>query len=185
MSAVMLDLETLSTSPNAVILSLGAVVFDPHSLSPPKDWILLKFDVDDQTARGRHVQPDTLEWWGRQNPEAIEAAMSTEDRTSVLDCLDQLTRFVLHADEIWCQGPVFDIVILEDIYRQYQQHVPWPYWKIRDSRTLFKSLNFDSRSELRLSGANHHNALDDAVIQALALQQCFHLLKEKSVMPAK
>ena len=185
MSAVMLDLETLSTRPNAVILSLGAVIFDPHSLSQPKAWLSLKFDVDEQIAHGRDVQDDTLAWWSRQSPEVIELSMGEKDRESVTSALEKFTKFVLHADEIWSQGPVFDIVMLENIYSQYQMHVPWPYWKIRDSRTLFKVLNHDPRSELRGASASHHDALDDAVIQALAVQQCFQLLKGKSLSPNK
>ena len=178
-------METLSTQPDAVILSLGAVIFDPHSLSQPKAWLLIKFDVDEQISRGRHIQPDTLTWWSRQSPEVIEMSMGEEGRESVLDALSKLTKFVLHADEIWSQGPVFDIVMLENIYNQYQMHVPWAYWKIRDSRTLFKALNYDPRAELRTAGASHHDALDDAVIQALAVQQCFQLLKEKSISSNK
>lgn len=185
MSAVMLDLETLSTQPDAVILSLGAVIFDPYKMSQPTSWCTIKFDVDEQIARGRHIQPDTLKWWGQQSPEVIELAMGETDREPVTEALTRFRKFVLHADEIWSQGPVFDIVMLENIYNQYQLHVPWPYWKIRDSRTLFKSLNYDPRSELRSAGASHHDALDDAVIQALAVQQCFQLLQEKSVSTAK
>lgn len=178
----MLDLETLSVFPNSVILSLGAVKFDPHRLVNPVDFLELQFDADQQIANGRHVDPGTLQWWGQQKPQVIEAAMNPIGRLSVESALTSLTKFVFHADEIWCQGPVFDIVILENIYQQYGMSVPWQYWKIRDSRTLFSSLNYDPRRELRLSGADHHNALDDAIIQAVAVQQVYRLLKDKKVL---
>ena len=56
----MIDLETLSTNPNAVILTLGAVKFNPHG-SDATDPLYFKIDVDSQTKLGRHVQPETLD----------------------------------------------------------------------------------------------------------------------------
>jgi len=60
---------------------------------------------------------------------------------------------------------VFDIVILENLYRQASKPAPWPYYTIRDSRTLLKALGDD-----REGGANLHNALADCVSQAEAVQ---------------
>jgi len=175
----MIDMETMSVFPNSVILTVAAVKFNPHNTVGITDQIYFKLDVDEQIARGRDVDNGTLEWWGRQSPEVYNEAMSQHDRIPVSQALSDLTKFLVGVEDIWCQGPVFDIVILENIFKQYQMHYPWQYWQISDSRTLFKSLKYDPREQLRNNSKSaHHNALDDAIIQAQAVQKCFKLIKD-------
>ena len=66
---ISLDLETLSTSCNATILSLGAVRFDIdkgdileefYYLVSMKSSMKLKFNID----------PETIKWWMKQSDEA-------------------------------------------------------------------------------------------------------------------
>lgn len=162
----MLDLETLATSPNSVILTFGAVKFNPFELEQVFDTgIYFRLDVDEQIALGRHVDPGTVEWWGRQSDEIREEALGEHDRIGLEKFTTELNRFVAGADRIWAQGPVFDIVILENLYRQLNKPTPWPYYTIRDSRTLLKALG-DSRTQ----GPMLHNALADCVSQAQAIQ---------------
>ena len=68
----MIDLETLSTNPNAVILTLGAVKFDPYTVMKPYDDLYFRVDVDSQTEMGRDVMQDTLDWWGKQPKQISE-----------------------------------------------------------------------------------------------------------------
>ncbi len=63
----MIDIETLGTEPGSVVLSVGAVKFDPFNNIEPnngKHWML---DVDAQTNVGRLVDESTLAWWGKQD----------------------------------------------------------------------------------------------------------------------
>lgn len=162
----MLDLETLATSPNSVILTFGAVKFNPFDPEQEFDTgIYFRLDVDEQIALGRHVDSGTVEWWGRQSDEIREEALGEHDRIGLENFTKELNRFVAGADRIWAQGPVFDIVILENLYRQLNKPTPWPYYTIRDSRTLLKALG-DSRTQ----GPMLHNALADCVSQAQAIQ---------------
>lgn len=175
----MIDLETLSVLPDAVVLTLAAVKFNPHNCVGIVDQLYFKFSVDEQLAVGRNIDMDTLNWWSNQPPEVYLEAMSDDGRIGVAPGLVQLTKFLVGVNDIWCQGPVFDIVILENMFRQNQLHVPWQYWQIRDSRTLFKFLDFDPRSDIRkTSSSAHHNALDDACTQAMAVQQCYRMIKQ-------
>lgn len=167
---VMLDIETLSTRPWSVILTLGAVKFSPWDGDVDQgQGLYLKPDVDEQLAMDRHVQDETVAWWATQTEEVREEAMGTEGRISVNEMIDQLNRFLVGADNIWCQGPAFDIVILEDLYRQADRPTPWQFWQIRDSRTLF-SVHGDPRDKGR-HGA--HNALIDCYYQARAVQDIY------------
>jgi hypothetical protein len=56
---LMIDLETLAVSPNAVVLSLGAVHFDPYSTGYT-DSLYFRIDIDDQDELGREVDPNTI-----------------------------------------------------------------------------------------------------------------------------
>lgn len=164
---VMLDLETLATSPDSVILTFGAVKFNPFTTEQEiETGLYFRIDVDEQIELGRHVDSGTVDWWGQQSDEVREEALGEHDRVSLEKFTRELNRFVVGADRIWAQGPVFDIVILENLYRQLHKPAPWPYYTIRDSRTLLKALG-----DTRTAGAMLHNALADCVSQAQAIQQ--------------
>ena len=76
----MIDLETLSTRPNATILTIGGVKFDPYSYAEPTHGIYHRIDVDSQTAMGRDVMDETVEWWGKQANDVREEALGDHDR---------------------------------------------------------------------------------------------------------
>jgi hypothetical protein len=173
---VMLDLETLSTRPDAVVLTLGAVKFDPYSKEQGAG-IYHRVDVDEQIALGRHVDDTTVDWWGRQVEDVREEALGPDNRISLENFTAELNRFLVGADCIWAQGPVFDIVILENLYRQLGKPVPWNYWQIRDSRTLLSTFG-DSRDK---NSTNLHNALADCVSQAEAVAHIFNSHKIKKI----
>ena len=163
---IMLDIETLATSPDAVVLTFGAIKFDPFNPSiQMSDGIYFRINVDEQIDLGRRVDEGTVAWWGTQSAEVREEALGETDRVSLEDFTKALNKFVVGATRIWAQGPVFDIVILENLYRQIGKPAPWQYYAIRDSRTLLKALGDD-----RKGGALLHNALADAVSQAGAVQ---------------
>jgi hypothetical protein len=137
---IMLDIETLGTRPQSVVLTVGAVKFDPYQSDvDTDDGLYVRIDVDQQIALGRHVHQDVIDWWGRQAEDVREEALGEHERDSVSSFLKKLNKFLVGADNIWCQGPAFDAVILEDLYRDMEFPTPWNFWQIRDSRTLFKT----------------------------------------------
>lgn len=167
---VMLDLETLSTRPESVILTIGAVKFDPFSdFVDVERGLYYRVDVDEQLALDRHVLESTVEWWGNQDAEVREEALGDSDRVSLEDMTRGLNRFLVGVENIWCQGPAFDIVILENLYRQLTKPTPWQFWQISDSRTLFKA-HGDPRDKNRAAA---HNALMDCYYQATAVQEIY------------
>ena len=170
MADIMLDLESLGTRPDCAILTLGAIKFNPYVLDSFGDSLYLRIDVNEQLALGREVQEDTLTWWSNQAEDVREEALGEGNRVSLTEMYRQLNRFCVGATNIWCQGPAFDIVILENIYRQMGWPTPWQFWQIRDSRTLF-GVHGDPREKNK---AGLHNALEDCVSQAQGVQQIFH-----------
>ena len=166
----MLDLETLSTKPDATVLTFGACKFNPYKQEDIDKGIYFRINVDEQITLGRDVDDSTVEWWGKQAEDVREEALGDGDRITLEQFTKELNRFIVGAKNIWAQGPVFDIVILENLYRQIGLPCPWQFWQIRDSRTLL-STHGDPREKNKVG---LHNALEDAVSQAQAVQHVFN-----------
>jgi len=166
----MVDLETLAVSPNAVVLTLGAVHFDPYGTGY-SDSIYFRIDIDDQDALGREVDPNTITWWASQPPEIMEEAFSPDDRIPLVEAMDCFHKFAWVCSAFWSHGATFDLVIIENIYRQLNKPLPWNYWQLRDTRTLF-----DLGQDPEMPQNSKHNALEDAIRQAVGVQNVYRKL---------
>ena len=80
----MIDIETLGTGPDAVVLSVGAVKFSPYNPQEPHAKTLWKPNIDEQTTAGRSVLESTLEWWAKQPKHIQDEAFSDEGRISLI-----------------------------------------------------------------------------------------------------
>jgi hypothetical protein len=169
----MIDLETLDTRPSSTILTLGAVKFNPFTFDEPHSELYIKLDLDEQDQLGRSTSDDTIAWWGRQDPKIQEEAFSEDGRSSIASLTSQLNKYILNADVIWAHSYGFDMTILEDLYRQFKTPIPWNFWQIRDSRTLFELLPVDPRKSMQ---TDLHNALADAYFQAKSVQVAYSQL---------
>ena len=101
----------------------------------------------------------------------MEEAFSPDGRIGLADGIDQFHKFAWGCDKIWSHGAVFDIIILEDIYRQLNKPIPWEFWRCRDTRTLF-----DLADPEMEKSAEQHNALFDAIRQAKGVQTVYRKL---------
>ena len=172
MADAMLDLETLGVTNNAVILTVGCVKFDPFNTDEPHSPLYFAIDINEQQDKGRIVDNGTVEWWGKQSQAAQDAAMIEEGRVSMEDAAAQISKFMVGVNKVWAQGPLFDIAMLEDFYAMVGKTVPWQFYNIRDSRTVF-DMGDDSAKR---GNGDAHNALADAFCQAQAVQQIYKQL---------
>jgi hypothetical protein len=170
----MIDLETLDTKPSCTVLSLGAIKFNPLDDSEPHSELYLKVNVDDQDRLGRTTSDDTIAWWAKQDPAAMEEAFDQTGAVTVEESLRQLTKWMVGVDTLWGHGYGFDITIIEDMYRMVKQPIPWNFWIVKDSRTLFGCCEKDPRKILKQQ--NLHNALADAYFQAKGVQYAYNEL---------
>lgn len=172
MNHLMLDLETMGNKPNAPIVSIGAVVFEPSTGEIGADFyrvVRLKSSVDG----GAVPDPDTIIWWLKQSPEARAAICDEENAVNIVTALSDLNCFIRdHADpkkvQVWGNGATFDNVIIRASYER--EYVPclWNFWNDRDVRTIVelgKAIGINPRSDIPFEG-DVHNALADAVHQA-------------------
>lgn len=168
--SVMLDIETLDTCAEAVILSVGACKFNPYTDEEPYAAQHWRISVDDQLERGRSVSESTLAWWANQPENIREEALGDTDRISVVNFIRELNRWLVNVDKIWCQGPQFDMVIIEHLFTQWGINKNWAYWQVCDCRTIFNMMPEDPRKAIRTQA---HNALADAHWQAISVQRTF------------
>ena len=166
MNNIMLDLETLGTDSQSVILSVGAVYFDKESIG---DSFYRVLSVADQEKAGRTKSMDTITWWAQQSTEARK--IFTEPQTPVYQVLGEFDTFARAYDPelcMWGNGADFDCVLWGSLYASFALKKPWSYSRNRCFRTLknlFVPYGMPSRQ------GTHHNALDDAVYQAKCAQQ--------------
>lgn len=184
MNHIMLDLETLDTSPSAVVLSIGAVVFDPYTnVLGDHFYVEMTEDIGSQQERGRTISGDTVRWWMQQDMLAKRVfAVPPPDGVERISTLEALTRFGAFVAanggrdvELWGNGADFDNVILGSLYDAFGLRKPWSYSRNRCYRTM-KNLGIGPRKPQVRVGV-YHNALGDAVTQAAHLQEIFACLK--------
>ena len=172
---VMIDLETLATSTDAAILTIGAVKFDPFGKDieePDMDSFYVKVDLDSCHDLGLAVSDDTVAWWANQSKEAQEEAFGTDNRVHIRDAFDQLYKFCWGAKRVWSNGSGFDIVICETVFKRLQKACPWNFWQTRDCRTAFDlGINPNRPPVLQ------HHALQDAWNQAVGIQNVYTTLR--------
>lgn len=186
-SHVMVDVECLSLKPHAVLLSIGAVRFDPTAHD---DWSTLDYmsrtfytplSMDLQIQAGGHISSDTLTWWMQQPPDAQRvfeesAAMPIHSTPSVLD---NFREFVGECAGLWASPSHFDYPKLLWLHEANRMAFPVAYYNIHCGMSLKKIVDPSGENTKVhvLPGFVSHNALEDAKKQVLQVQQCLRLLK--------
>lgn len=165
--SIILDIETLSRQPNAVITEIGLIAFDRSSFEIVSE-LAIKPSILEQIALGRHSCPDTIAF--HRNNGTLPDFNS---ETSVEYTVSRLGEFIHHHSprHIWIQGPDFDRPIIENLCQQAHRSLPWDYWRTRDSRTTW---------DIAFPGVKHpkrpHSALGDCRATLDCLLQSLHLL---------
>jgi len=132
---LMIDLEGLATGPNTCILTIAAQAFDPFGSGYYDQHYYARVDLESQPTRD--IDDGTIEWWATQPTHAREEAFNEEGRIPLDQALDELGKLIWHSKLIWSQGPTYDMNILEHAYKSYRKPLPWKYFMVRDSRTVF------------------------------------------------
>lgn len=176
---VMIDLESLDTGPNAVILTIGAVSFNPKSMGIV-ERLELRPTIEDQTeTHSRIINDDTLRWWSEQSPDAIEEAFGDGGRSSFNECMEALYKFCWNRRAVWSNGAGFDVVACESAFKQTLTErpnpIPWPYYTVRDTRTLYEVAGV-SLKDKKYGSKTTHRAIEDAEHQAIVVQDAYRNL---------
>lgn len=167
MKEVMVDLETLGRRAGCVVLSIGAVMFDPRGNGYGEKFYC-NIDRVSSQQYGLTEEPETVAWWAGQSPQAKAALMTNP--VTLDNALYSFSEFFNRnsATKVWCQGVSFDIPILTALYDRLGIQTPWEYWAVRDTRTVYDVCGFDQYSIKRQG--TFHQATDDCIHQILCVQ---------------
>jgi hypothetical protein len=178
MYEMMFDLETLDTKPSAVVLSVGAVVWETM-FNPSTEELsyeiterfLRVLNIQEQVDRSRTVSQSTLLWWQRQDRTAQQEAFNPV-RQPVEMVLNDLRGFVDQfadpavGDEginrFWASPATFDFPIWDDLAMTFGNYVPWSYRQKYDVRTVVQEANLSAKghSDPALVGIAHTPVYD-------------------------
>ena len=176
----MIDIETMGQRPNAPVLSIGAVKFDPNTGKIGQEFYAAVSPAD----AFLHGSPDgdTLKWWMGQADAARASVVSGTD--TLAEALGKLAGFYGNWGnvEVWGNGPSFDMTILEYAFnRALGAKAPWQFWNVRDCRTV---ASIAGKRPPRIGGAGvYHNALDDARHQAKWVSEMWMGIKGTAAAP--
>ena len=177
---ISIDFETLSLKENAVLLSLGACVFDPATGEIGQTFYSA---IDPRTQPGRDISASTVIWWLGQEQAARDKILDSVNAADVLadggeedEALYETAALPINhvamafngwieslggEVECWSNGAV-DHAWLNSMFEYSGFKNPIQFWHQRDYRTL-KAMYPDTKAN---DYGTAHNALDDAIKQA-------------------
>ena len=174
----MLDLETLSVRPNAVILVIGAIKFNRgEKWDENIDEIgLKKLDIFYKRIKistciyeGLHLDTKTKKWWDEQDDDVKYEALKNPERVTLREGLCSFKEWFGSnpRTKIWGNGSSFDCTILGEAYKRCDMEVPWKFWLERDLRTI---MDLGKVNMYDLPKYHKHNALYDCYRQIIGFQ---------------
>lgn len=171
---IMLDLETLSSAPDACIVAIGATAFSIDG-SPAAGSVRFYVVVDPKSAQqaGGTIDARTVAWWTQQS-DAARSIFSFPRPLPITAALEAFAEFCarFNRPKIWGNGAGFDNVVLRSAYERLNITTPWEWRDDRCYRTL-KNMHPDIQFDR--SGVAH-DALDDAISQARHAERIFSAL---------
>lgn len=167
---IMLDLETLGTTPGCIILSIGACHFD---LTGIKSEFYAKIKMDESQKAGFTVDADTLCWWLKQEDAPRLEVANQVDALHPAEAMQRFHNWVGNRQTtsdnpnnvlMWGNGSEFDCAILRAYVSMYRIGKIWSDGSNnRCYRTVKNLFPHVPKPEANTS---HHNALADAKWQA-------------------
>ena len=173
---IMIDIETLATMPNSVILTIAGIRFNYHkdykSILDPYELDYFYCRVDTECQSNRYIDDNTVAWWASQDSSIREEAFDPTDRLSLSDAMTAFNYWASGGDRYWANGAAFDFPILETANKDLGFDSPWRYWQAMDARTIYKLVpdHYNPKQ-------SKHHALYDCLNQIQKLNDCFVKLK--------
>lgn len=172
---IMVDLETLGTRQDTIVLEISAVEFNRYT-GEIGEVFDAKLDIDEQVQYRRSLNCETLQWWFKQDEEARKNIFDKDVdiiRFNIPWALSEFSNFVERCNnkcnsdsdrrvvKLWGNGSLFDLGILQNMYETClpNMKLPWKFWAVNDVRTIV-DLNPDVKKNCEFDGTPHC-AVDD------------------------
>lgn len=193
MRSIALDIETMSTEPDAALTAIGLVEF--HHDEDNEDGTGPRIDrefyapihLTSAVQAGGRMDPATVMWWMGEdlvlarrkwlfNAVRIEIAMQA--------MLDWFATGGSGADIlVYARGPQFDCVVVKTALARLGMKVPWEFRNERDTRTMTKMYPSIELPEAPATSMKHF-ALDDAMFEARTVWHLWRTLNRPKTLPS-
>jgi DNA polymerase III epsilon subunit-like protein len=172
MKAISLDIETLGTNSDAVVLSIGACVVTPDGVQKEGTFYSC-VNIQQQIDLGRSITEGTLRFWFEQEQGVIQNSFGVANGPSIREVMSNLLTWIKSngSPSVYCKGPQFDAAILDSMADSAKVERPIGYRKWRDIRTLEETITWAGHEDMlnaqqeNASLLHAHDALDDAFAQ--------------------
>lgn len=173
MTHIMLDLETFGTKPGSVLRSIGAVCFSFDGTIGETFYS----NIDEKSCldAGLTKDPGTVKWWSQQSAEA-QASLLVNPWPLGNVVADFHNWYRANSGRtVWAQGANFDPALWEAAALAVKSPVPWKFYDVRDTRTVYDVGGLNT-STIKRAGT-YHNALDDAKHQVRCVAKAIAMAK--------
>ena len=202
---VMLDIETLGTGPNAAIIAIGAVWFNPLRQDTVEELLrnnknyYQAITIDSCLLEGFDIDAKTFEWWKHQSTVAKAQVFGRDDSVSIKTAITDFLGKLKPENTLWGNGVSFDNVILKNAADRLRIEFPVGYqnWMcMRTMKNIFnvdfeasgstlkKPFSFDEPAWAKDAQMIPHFALHDAACQASHVQSIFYKLITNFIPPS-
>lgn len=160
---IMLDIETLGTGSNAVVVSISAIIFDIKT-GDIGECFEVGIDTNEQVIKGGIIDQETIDWWDKQSGEA-KSELSRLLKEPVYDALTSFNDFIKRnftapsKIKLWGNGATFDNVIVRNLFKRQGIDFKIPYYADMDVRTLVYLAKVNTKS-YDFTGVKHRG-IDD------------------------
>ena len=175
---LMIDIETLGKSNQAVITSIAAVQFNMGTGETGEEFHV---HIDPSMQGTNKIDGSTVLWWLQQSQEARDRLVNgiKDHGVTLSDALFQLITFInnecIKDILVWARPPKFDLNIIENSLESYNIPIPWGYANSRCVRTL-ASFAPEIVKEFKATTIEH-DALEDCYVQIKYCSKIWNRLK--------
>lgn len=164
---VMLDLETFGTGPTASIIQIGAVEFDPMRRGVFRRRFAADIMLQSCLVQGCTIDLETIKWWRDQGL----ARLKQRNAVNLGAALQSFLKWWKNAEcgttgpgvepvNVWGNGSVFDVSIMEYSFYVCGLKAPWGYRNVQDLRTLKRNALFRGMPETPKREPMHIGVID-------------------------
>lgn len=94
MNNVMLDIETIGNKPWSVIVSIGAVIFNPKTGDISDSTFHKKINIESCMNLGLKMDASTVLWWLKQSKDAQSVFIGNDKEESISAVLSKFNEFI-------------------------------------------------------------------------------------------
>jgi len=186
---LIIDFETLSTEPNAALLSMGLTVVDTAMFANlsfqdifdkmVSDGVHFKLKVSNQVGSyGRIISRDTVDWWSTQKDSASAVLTPQSDDMDLSELPDAVNNYLKengYKKGVCYTRGMIDSTWLQSVARYLKKDVNIEWWNYRDIRTFIDVMSGSTNGYLPKQyafwpkGLIKHNALHDCALDVLQM----------------